>query len=369
MTRWMYALSLCMAGVTSASSLLASDYVDDPSVISEPPDERLVLTQLEVCPNELPADFYCPPGSPGAKCYPYSLGPEFSASWLYLLPTFDNTYFALDSIASTTFPNGTRVNNDFDFHSAFRVGAGYRFHDDKRLLQVNYTFVDADQSTTIDGDFLWATVGRADFASAFENYAGTASSSLEFTYHRIDASYSQPWQVYDDSVFFRYGVDYANLRLKEDNTFTSAFTTGTIAQESHTVGVGPEFGIGIDHSLFRDMGRMPGSLSMNMLTTASLLISQSSAQVRNVLGTTPMLDVMDENTARIIPALHARVGVNYEFCAWKRQTTFTLGYEFNSYIRALTRITFPDDVADGYSITDYDNCDMQGLFCSATIAY
>ena len=369
MTRWAMSFGLWMVGLMAAGTVFADDDVCEVAGLARSADQELAPVQLEIYPNEALGDFNDPAVSLGSDGCRESAGWAFSAGWLFLKPTLDNTYFALNSGSSTTFPNGTRINNELDYQSAFRVGAAYEFCDSKRVLQVNYTSLDASQSETVAGDFLWATLGRADFASAFENYAGTASSSLDLSYQRIDASFSQPWPVYKDNVYFRYGVEYANLDLREDYTYVSAGTTGTIAQESNTVGVGPEFGVGIDHALVPSNSWMPGALSMNMVTTASLLVGQSNGHVNNFLGVTPLLDVVDDNASRLIPALHARIDLNYDVCIGNCQTTLTIGYEFHSYIRALTRVAFPDDVADGLSTNHYDNFDLHGLFASATVGF
>lgn len=293
----------------------------------------------------------------------------FTASWVNLTPSIDDTYFALNPAVSSTYPTGTRVNNEFGYQSGFRVGAGYQFLRDRRTLQFNYTSLDADQSRTIAGDFLWATVGRADFASAFESYAGTASSDLDFSFRRVEAFFSQPWRVYDDDIYFRYGLEYASFDLDETQTFVSAANTGSVLQTSSSLGAGPEFGIGIDHALWPIDRWMPGTISLDLVTTASLLIGQSNGHARNVLAGNTLLDVFDQNASRIIPALHARIAFNYELCSEHRQTVFAVGYEFNSYIGALSRIEFPDDVADGLAGTRHDNFDIHGLFASATVAF
>ncbi len=54
-------------------------------------------------------------------------GWEVDLEYLYLFPTVDDTYFVLDAPATAGFPNGTRENNDFGFHSGFRVGGLMHF--------------------------------------------------------------------------------------------------------------------------------------------------------------------------------------------------------------------------------------------------
>ena len=287
----------------------AQDSSNDDVGVSRSTDHEVIVAQSESYSDEMLAGYNYPALPQAAESDPFAGSFEFSAGWLFLRPTVDNTYFVIESVASTPFPNGTRLNDEFGYESAFRVGAAYKFRETNRVFQVNYTRLDSDASKTVAGDFLWASAGRADFTSAFENYAGTASSSLEVSYDRLEVSFSQPWPVYRDNIFFRYGLEYANIDFSQRNVFTSSVTTGTVSREAQAIGVGPEFGIGIDHSLGPLDRWTPGGgkLSMNMWTTASLLIGQSNGHASNMLGDVPLLDVFDDNASRLIPALHARL--------------------------------------------------------------
>lgn len=123
----------------------------------------------------------------GQNNYSWKIGADF----LYLKPSVDDTYFVIGSPVTTAFPNGTRYHNDFEFTPAFRVFGGFSFCDCNKEIVLSYTRLSQTQQRTITGDFLWATIGRADLVSAFENYTGSASSDLDLLYQRIDALYSQ----------------------------------------------------------------------------------------------------------------------------------------------------------------------------------
>lgn len=296
-----------------------------------------------------------------------------TGEYLYLMPSIDDTYFVIDSPETTTFPNGKRKNNDFDFHSGFRVGVGYSC-DDNSELSVSYARLSFNQSKTVTGDFLWATLGRADFTSSFENYTGTASSKHDYTYQRLDALYGQ--KLFDCSNFsfgVAFGLEAAELRLTDNFTYVSAAeggSIGTVHQHSRTRGIGPELGFGLDYLLYKgDACSCPGSLSFRASTSGSLLAADTKSDANNVLDTATILDVSESKSWRVIPALHARVGLNYDFGFSCLDASLGIGYEFTSYIRGLSRVAYPDDVADGLSYNQYDNFDLQGLYVSGSVRF
>ena len=125
---------------------------------------------------------YTPPG-PGEI--------EAVGEFLYLLPSTDNSYFVIDADASNTLPVGQRENNDFDFAPGFRIGAAYGFCNCNRNVQAYFSRIDTTQNKTLTGDFLWATTGNPDLASAFENYGGSANSHRNLLYERGDFLFAQ----------------------------------------------------------------------------------------------------------------------------------------------------------------------------------
>lgn len=118
-----------------------------------------------------------------------------SAEYLYLMPSVDDTYFVTKASASSPFPRGERHNNDFRFHSGYRVSGVYAFCgcECPRELQLSFTQLQTKHTKTVFADTgrLWATVGRPVFTTQFENYDGFAKSELKADYDRVDALYTQ----------------------------------------------------------------------------------------------------------------------------------------------------------------------------------
>lgn len=291
--------------------------------------------------------------------------------YLYWQPSVDDTYFVIDSPESTTFPNGTRKNNDFNFHSGYRVGGAFLFCDCERELQITYTNLNFKQNKEVAGDFLWATVGRPDVVSAFESFAGTADSGLKFTYQNIDAFYAQ--QLFDCCGLdfgVQIGLEAVELKLHETYTYTSATTTAIIHQHCKTNGIGPKLGFAIGYELYQsDNCTCPGTLSLNVISSGSILAADTKTSSDDSLDGVLDLDVSDKKAWRVIPALHARVGLNYDTTFSCVDASLEIGYEFTSFLRGLSRHSFADDVGDGFCSSNYYNFDMQGLYVSASVTF
>ncbi|MBY0530081.1 MAG: hypothetical protein K2P51_07850 [Rhabdochlamydiaceae bacterium] len=299
---------------------------------------------------------------------------RFSGTFLYLLPTFDDTYFVIESPTSTTYPNGVRKNNDFGFEPAFRLGVEYAFCENNREVQAFYTRFEADQSRRSSGDFLWATLGGPDFASRFENYHGSATSKLNLLYQRLDLNFSQ--QIVNNKGVYFYlqpGLELAYLRLTEHYRYhlEGATAHGSIRQRSRVAGIGPQMGIGVDYNIYQGTysSTISHALTLNALFSGSILMGHAGVKESNEYDEDPLLTVKDEKTWRTVPALHAKAGLNYVILGTHVGFSLGLTYEFNTYVRGLARVIFPDDVADAENFTNYYNYDLQGLGITAALSF
>lgn len=297
---------------------------------------------------------------------------RFTAEYLYWKPSVDDTYFVIDSPVSTTFPNGRRKDNNLHFNSGYRLGGGYQFCDCGEL-SLTYTHLDFKQSKTVSGDFLWATLGVPDVVSSFENYTGSARSHLKFHYQRFDVLYAQ--QIIENccglDVGLAFGLEAAELKLNESYLYQSATHTATFNQRSKTNVVGPELGFTLGYELYKgsECDCMPGTLSFNVFSSGSILAARTRSNLNNVEDAVTFLDVSNSKSWRIIPAFHSCVSLNYDMAFSCVDASIGIGYEFSSYIRGISRTTFPDDVADGLCFNHYDNFDMQGLVVSGTVRF
>lgn len=305
---------------------------------------------------------------------------KFSGAFLYLLPTLDDTYFVLNANSSTSYPSGTRMNNDFGFKPAFRVGAEYSCCNRSRAAQAFFTQLNGTQDKTVAGPHLSATIGTPPLTETVGNYSGTASAKLDLLYNNLDVNLSQKiLNIYGMNLYIQPGLEYAYFRLKEDYTYEKADgNLAVIDQESKAWGLGPQIGLGLEYNLFqRALFRSSTqALSISSLFSGSILMGTGKINNLQYLGDISDLenkdieiDTKDESTWKTIPGLHARVGLNYLIRGAKYGFIFGVGYEFNTYVRALTRIVFPDDVAENLCTTNYYNFDVQGFNFSAAVSF
>jgi hypothetical protein len=308
---------------------------------------------------------------------------EVFGEWLALKSTVDDTYFVVDSPITTAFPNGSRVNNDPKWHSGWRVGGTVAFGDcdwncgNNGKFLLAYTNFSQKHTKTVAGDFLWATLGRPDLASQFENYAGFASSQLRNTYHRWDLLYiKEIANVCKLNADIQFGFEGVEIKYNQDVVYDSAVVDGFISERSRSWGFGPELGLGLNYELWDNSccGFLPGKFSVNVLAAGSLLAGRFNTDNRQFtlddeLVITDFVNVKDHNTTRIIPALHSRFGIAYDLCGSWWGGGLEVGYEFNSYLRAIQRSVWLDDTADGVALTNYYNYDLQGLYVSLTVRF
>jgi hypothetical protein len=308
--------------------------------------------------------------SPAPASEPTAGQPRLIAELLFLKPTLDGTYFVIQSPASSTFPSGQRTSNDYGYEPAFRIGAGYTFPEaGGRSVELSYTRLDADASETVAGDFLWATVGRADFASVFENYSGIATARTDAQYQRIDAHVTQPWQFAGIDVGFLFGAEWADFRVGERYAFASAAADGSVSSASRTWGIGPEVGLDLAWEICHACG-VPGAFTLNAGSSVGVLLSETNGRATDTLTGAPLLAVRDEQSSRVLPAIHARVGLRYALALHDRiGLTAGAGYQIDSYQRGLKRLSFVDDVADALVTTDYYDFDAQGVYASLGLVF
>lgn len=362
----------------SVGSVFASEFSE---VNQEPLFEQNIVVQNEMTEKTMCPPAGCPPMSDATvPCEPMVLLPSqpcpqnwrVLGEFLYLLPTLDDTYFVLNSGLSTTFPNGKRENNDFGFKPGFRVGAEFACCNSHRTVQALYSRLSASENRTVTGSHLWATLGRPDLTGAFENYSGSASSELKLLYQNAELNCShQMVNSHGTYLYIQPGVEFGYFRLKEEYNYQTESALGSIDQQSKVWGVGPQLGIGLDYSIYQ--GKIScstvQSFSMTSLFSGGILMSRGMTKNVQTLGTVTQLSMQDELTWRTIPALRARVGLNYLIHASKFGFAVGIGYEFNTYVRALSRVNFTDDVADGLCNTEYYNFDIQGLYVSGAFSF
>lgn len=298
---------------------------------------------------------------------PRSGAPRLFAELLFVRPKLDDTAFVLNSSVSTSFPNGRRENNEFEHEPAFRIGAGYTVAESGRSVELSYTRLAADAGETVRGDFLWATVGHPNLATSFENYRGSASARIDADYQRIDLHVTQPWQVAGLDLGVRFGLEWADFRIGERYRFVNegTATTGVVSSASRSWGIGPQIGLGLGYEICGECGIPGGSFSLAAGSSLSLLLTDTETRASSAASGAPLLRVRDEETARVITAIHAGAGFAYAIPVTERITASAgVGYQIDTYLDALTRAAFFDDVGQSLSSTRSYDFDLSGVYLS-----
>ena len=308
---------------------------------------------------------------PPASDAPPALVPRVFAELLVLRPTLDDTAFVVISKASTAFPSGKRESDEFDYEPAFRIGAGYEIGDTGRSVELSYTRLEAEATETVAGNFLWATVGHPDLTTSFEHYAGSASADIDADYQRIDLHVTQPWQVSGVELGLEFGLEWADFRVGERYRYVNngTATTGVVDLASRSWGIGPEIGLGLGFEICSAC-IIPGAFSLSAGSSLALLLTDTNMRASSVASGAPVASIGDDETSRVIPAIHARAGFSYAVpVAEHVAATAGVGYQIDTYLNGLTRAAFVDDVGQALvSTRDYD-FDLQGIYLALGLVF
>ncbi len=301
-------------------------------------------------------------------------GWKVSAEWLVLKASVDDTYFVIESPVDSFVPNGTRRNNDPEFDSGFRLTATFDLCDGCRQLYTAYTRFATQQHRHVAGGFLFATVGPPDLIAEFEDYDGTADSTLNLMYQRFDTLLvQQACSFCGFDLTFQMGFEYAYLRLSEHYAYDGDNGEGplqaSVFEKTHTSGFGPQVGLGLNYYILDGWGECPGSLYFTASGSGSLLVASTKIHANSFIDVETLTNVTDEATWRLIPALHAKFGFNFDTCLCGYDSTFGVNYEISSYVRGLSRTIYGDDVGDSLISNNYYNFDVQGLSITAGVNF
>lgn len=289
------------------------------------------------------------------------------AEFLYLLPTVEDTFYVTEGSATILGSTATKRNNDFDFTPGFRVEGAYGLCDNSELV-VRYARLRATQSDSVSG-FIGPVRDRFQASAAL----GSASSNLDLLYQNVEALYDMGiWNSCKFNLDLQAGLEYAYVRLNEQYRydFAAGFSTNNLYEK--TQGIGPQIGLAFNWDVYDvSCGCMPGKLSFVSRTATSLLVSETEFNQQALVGPTPQpFNVQDDSTWRIVPAFHARFGFNYETCFSCLNASLEIGYEFHSYVRAISRELFNSGIPTiSNSWSNYNNFDANGLYVALGVGF
>ncbi|MCB1114033.1 MAG: hypothetical protein KDK62_04690, partial [Chlamydiia bacterium] len=294
-------------------------------------------------------------------------GGQFSLTgeYLNLKPTVDDTNFVIDNdggfvsnFAPYPLIAGERRNNDFGYNPGYRLKAAYDLCECDASLSASYSYLKATTSKEVFSTVLSPSIGQPLFVQDFYAFEGVATSHNMARYRSADALYNQ--LVYSDcglhvGVFL--GVEATEIKFRQKAEYlTDEDDVGTVIYRCKTEGIGPKLGFNLYYPIFSlDCCYLPGEFGLNVRGSGSLLYSRTKTRAFNdaVNDTeetaTLYMDVNNEKTRRFIPVLHSRIGISYDFELGCRAAMIEVGYEFTSYLRAISRTQYPDYFGASYS--------------------
>lgn len=318
---------------------------------------------------------------PFLKADPYYAAIEL----LYFKPTIDQSYYAITSSRNVFktptkdpefFPNGTRHNNDPDFHVGFRIETMFQPSAMCNGLDLRFAYYNHAHTSRLNGEFIFDTsVFPGSGAARPEDlpYTGSTRYKEHFKYYAFDATFNRlTINCCPENLTFLLGLHFAYIQLNERQN-SSGFSTLLISpfnqeaffnnlhRNSNFWGLGPQ--LGFDYQYFFPQC-CAGNFGIRTDVRASLLATHTRAKLSNISNHTGPVGahIRNQPSWRINPCADVKLGVtyNYPFCFCN--ATFELGYELLWYSNCIDAITGFDPAFAGVGMDLFSNLSLQGPY-------
>lgn len=254
--------------------------------------------------------------------------------------------------------NGVLKGNDFNWDWGVRVGIGANFAHDCWDANINYTWYETNQTTSVIKRFP-AAVRTTRLAENI--FAQSAKSSYNVNYNNVNLELGRHYfQSKTVSVQPHIGLKAAWLDLMQHIFYTITFPTlnspfeGTqlkINDKSFLFGIGPRAGINAEWYVgdgFSIAGRLAGAL---LYGYSRALHHQKADENSNNFGDN-LSRMIRSKTHLYVPTAQAFLGLIWERFLFERTKHLTLGagYEVEYYWRA-NQMTYIHDTANPNNLT------------------
>lgn len=295
-----------------------------------------------------------------------------SAEWLYMMSGYSQPYYVIDSL-DTDQPLGSRISNDQEWHSGYRLEGIYAFCDcptDVRLRWTHFpSFSDSD-STTSSQDLLRLINGPD---SDGEVSDGSAAIRDTFDVHSLELVFG--YGIYDScclSLDLQAGLQYAYIKLTEDIRFQDASDVFEDRIRSERWGIGPQVGYEFTYDLC-------GCLTLTGRGEAAFLISKRESSFLNLDDTSIEADVKNTDYWDLMPFTDIRFGLSYStpldlscFSCMRGCGCMILdieiGYEIMTYYNGLDRVYWAPD-GQGRSIDNLMDLTLHGPYVHVGLSF
>lgn len=309
---------------------------------------------------------------------------EWSATFLYLKPSVDDSHYVISSFDNTfngtVFPKGKRHQNCTSFTPGFSVEGLYAIDPNISCVDLRFTYFTARSTDSVSGDFLYDTNGFPGFgAQDTPIYAGTARSKNSYDFYAGDITYNRTFMDFcPENLIFIVGLHVAYIKFKEHTTSSGTFINNQVVKplsnnlhrHSQFYGVGPQIGLDYQFLLFK-LCRFLGTWAFRMQARGSLLCGNTKSNLRYVtLRTGPGgVGIHNGDLWRVIPEASTEFGINYTLNHPCFSLAVELGYACIWYSKCVNRTTGLDVAFAGDTIDISNSFSLHGPYLRVSSAF
>jgi hypothetical protein len=284
--------------------------------------------------------------------------------YLYLQGSVPDMYFAQLTRGSDV----AVVQNKPEFNSAFRWGLDLDMAEFCGILGVNYMqYRDfLKKSISVGDDSGDSLVPLNIFRTSFTG--NSVESTVDLRFENGEIFYRHyPKNFGKFFMHTQVGMEIAYVRYKSGDTVTGS-GGGTFTQRSQAQGVGPQIGIGGEYEFMQWCNRahrfsLTGSVLGSLLSTEFQI---SSLQNYDSGGT--IFNDHFQGAHSMMPALQARLGVEYASCILCFPIHLVVGFEAHEYFDSVVTQRW-DTSSTLLQNLEFQNFSLQGLYFRAGIHF
>lgn len=292
----------------------------------------------------------------GAPSTSWLAGLYFDAEYLYLKPHSQTMDYAIANTTNTDVPDGSVVNRDWTWQSAFRVGMGYRLPGQPWSVGFYYTYLHDGPSGSVAapvGGFLYATQTHPGTVTEVQ----TASAAASLNYNIYDLEVGR-WCCVTNCLALRFfgGGRFAHI----DQNFNAFYDGGDasqdmVARQLHFNGGGFRAGVDAVRNLF-------WGFSLIGRANAALLAGEfhSTVTETNNAGATTLTNFADR-FEKVVPVAEMMLGLGWQY----NNLRLTAGYQYINWFGLVNVPTFADDVHQGKFVRQTSDLGLEGLVLRA----
>lgn len=293
---------------------------------------------------------------------------SLAGEYLYFKPILDNTYYGIILPPDNTI-QGTRLTNQYEFSSGYRIEGAYSFCSDRFDLRFRGSSLNSSHTDTISAQFI-QLVNYPDLSFSFEKV--TARSALTFNYTSYDGLIG--WRMGHSSLTggLYLGLHYVKV-YNEQNDIYTGFSAGTFTTlnglwATKTQGIGPEVTLLGEYFL-----PTPCWLPLQLVGRLQFggIVVESGVDNKNQLKTAQSsidFDFVNDKVDNVVPFGNFRLGLGSQYSLCVFLIDISLGYEIFAYYKLLNR-TLIARASAGPTYDFYSDLYLHGLFLNVGIHY